>query len=198
MATSRTKRSGGGGEAVVVDFSDTESRGGKKSGRSAHLPEGDYTAKVQAAKFDHSSDKGTPGIFVTWVVTSPKKYQGKTLRDPLWLSDKALWRVRQTLEALGVEVPSKKVKVNPKTMVNKEAAITLEDEEYEGKVRSRVVDCFSLEEYSELQAAAGTDLDEDEDEDEESEDEEDEEEDDEDEEETDEDEEIEDVDLDSI
>lgn len=173
MAT-RSKRAKSG-DAVVVDFSDTESRGGKKGGRSAHLPEGDYTAKVKSAEFGHSSEKETPGIMMVWAITGPNSAKGKTIRDSLWLTDKSLWRVRQTLEALGLQVPSKKVKVNPKSMVGKEAAITLEDEEYEGKVRSRVVDCFSLSEYEELDTSADEDLDEDEDEeDEDAEDDEDE------------------------
>lgn len=166
MATRRAKA----GDAVVVDFSDTESRGGKKGGRSAHLPEGDYTAKVKAAEFGHSSEKETPGIMMTWVITGPNSSKGKTIRDSLWLSDKALWRVRQTLEALGLQVPSKKVKVNPKSMIGKEAAITLEDEEWEGKVRSRVVDCFALSEYEEL-GDQDEELDEDEEEEEEEEEE---------------------------
>jgi hypothetical protein len=190
MATRRAKS----GDAVVVDFSDTESRGGKKGGRSAHLPEGDYTAKVRSAEFGHSSEKETPGIMMAWVITSPKEYKGKTLRDSLWLSDKALWRVRQTLEALGLQVPSKKVKVNPKSMIGKEAAITVEDEEYDNKVRSRIVDCFNLSEYEELQSSDGEALDEDEDEDEDEEEEETETDDDEDEEEV----EVDLDDLDSI
>jgi len=148
---------------------------------------------VKEAKLGKSSEKETPGILMTWVITGPKKFKGKTIRDSLWLSDKALWRVRQTLEALGVQVPSKKVKVDPRKMVGKEAAITLEDEEYEGKVRSRVVDCFLKSEYEELQDTDDEDLDDDEDEDEEDEDE-DTEDDDEDE----DDDEVEDVDLDSI
>jgi len=176
---------GESGSTVIVDFGDTESRGGKKSSRSSHLPEGDYAAKVKEAKLDRSSEKETPGIFVTWVITKGE-YKGKALRDALWLSDKALWRVRQTLEALGVKVPSKKVKVDPKKMIGKEAAITLEDEEYDGKMRSRVVDVFALDELEDLEESEDEDEDE-EDEDEENEDEEDEDED-----------EVEDVDLDEI
>jgi hypothetical protein len=184
MATRRAKS----GDAVVVDFSDTESRGGKKGGRSAHLPEGDYTAKVREAEFGHSSEKETPGIMMTWLITGPNSAKGKTIRDSLWLSDKALWRVRQTLEALGLQVPSKKVKVNPKSMVGKEAAITVEDEEYEGKVRSRIVDCFSLAEYEQLEESSDDELDEADDDEDEADDDEDE---------TEEEEEVE-VDLDDL
>jgi hypothetical protein len=200
MATKKRKVSRSSkGEGVVVDFGDTESRGGAKGSRSSHVPEGDYAVKVKDAKLDKSSDKETPGIFVTYVITEPKKYKGKTLRDRLWLSDKALWRIRQTWEALGVQVPSKKVKLDPKKIVGKTCAVTVEDEEYEGKVRSNVVDTFLLSEYEELQESDDEELDEDEEvEDDEEEEEDDEDEEDEDEDEEEEEDEIEDVDLDSI
>lgn len=201
MATKKTRGSGRGDGTVVVDFGDTDSRGGKKSERAAHVPEGDYAVKVKAAKLDKSSEKETPGIFVTYVITAPSKYKDKILRDRLWLSDGALWRVRQAWEAMGVQVPSKKVKLDPKKIIGKECAVTVEDDEYEGKVRSNVVDTFLLSDYEELQSADDDDLDEeDEDEDEVDDEDEDEDEEDEDEEEEaeDEDDDIEDVDLDSI
>lgn len=190
MATRKRKVSGTGDGTIVVDFGDTESRGGKKGARSAHVPEADYAVKVHAAKLDKSSEKETPGVFITWLITKGK-YKGKTLRDPLWLSDKALWRVRQTWEALGVQVPSKKVKLDPRKIVGKEAAITTEDEEYESKIRSRVVDVFALSELEELEESDDEELDEDEEGEDEEEDEEDEG-------EEEEEDEIEDVDLDSI
>jgi len=200
MVTKKRKISGKGDGAVVVDFGDTESRGGAKGARSAHVPEGDYAVKVKKAELGKSSEKETPGIFVTYEVTSPKAFKGKILRDRLWLSDKALWRVRQTWEALGVTVPSKKVKLDPRKIVGKTCAVTVEDEEYDEKVRSNVVDTFLLSEYQELQESDDEELDEDEDEEEEEDDEDEDEEDDEDEdeEEDEEDEEIEAVDLDSI
>lgn len=196
----KTRRGSTTGE-VVVDFGDTESRGGKKGARAAHVPEGDYAVKCKGAELGKSSEKETPGIMVTYVITAPKQYKGKVLRDRLWLSDAALWRVRQTLEAMGIAVPSKKVKINPKSMVGKECAVTVEDDEYEGKIRSNIVDTFLLSDFEELETGDDEDFDDEDDEDEdEAEDEEEEEEEDEgeDEDEEEDDDDIEDVDLDSI
>ena len=199
----KTKKGTGGsksskGRIVNVDFEDTESRGGKKSERSAHVPEGDYAVKVTKAELGESSEKETPGVFVTMKITNPKKYKDKILRERLWLTKKSLWKVRQFWEACGIKVPSKKVKLDPKKLVGKELAVTVEDDEYEGKIRSQVVDSFMLADYTELKKEED-DLDEDEDE---SEDEESEEDEDEDEEESDdeedEDEDLEEVDLDDI
>jgi type III secretory pathway component EscV len=183
------------GRGVVVDFSGTDSRGGKKGARSARVPPNDYAVKVIDAKMSKSPDKETPEIRVTYRITRGK-YKGKTIIDDLYLTPKALWRVRQTYEACGVKVPSKKVRLNPSALENKECAITVEDDEYENKVRSRVVDTFLLSDFEESEAEEDEETDE-EDEDE-AEDEEEEEEEDETEEESDEDDELEDVDLDEI
>lgn len=191
------KKSSSSGEGVVVDFSDAESRGGKKgSGGRKHYPEGDYAVKVKTAKFGHSGgDKETPRLEVTYVFTQGA-LKGKEVRDDLYLTPKALWRLRQTLEALGIEVPSKKAKVNPDKLLGKPAAITIEDEEYDDKIYSRVTDTYTID-----------DLDTDDEVDEEDEDEEDEEEDDEDEDDEDDDEEedeaeddddLDDLDLDDL
>lgn len=190
----RTKKSAGSSKkSIQVDFSETESRGGKKGRARAHYPPNDYAVKVVKAELGKSTDKGTPGIFITYKITSPAKYKGKTISDSLWLTSSALWRVRNALEAMGINVPSKKIDIHPEKMVGKECGITLDDEEYDEKVYSRVVDTFLLSEMDAEDAELDTDEDEDEDEDEE-EDEEDEDEDEDEEEDDDEDED----DLDSI
>lgn len=198
--TSTTRERSSRGKIVSVDFSGTDSRGGAKGSRSYHFPPNDYAAKVKSAELAKSSEKETPEVKVVYVVTKGK-YKGKTIIDDLYLTKKALWRVRQTWEAAGIKVPSSKVKLNPAKIVGKEVAITIDDDEYENKVRSRVVDTYKLSEFEELQENEDEDLEEDEDEeDDEGEDEEDEEDEDEEEDEEDEedDDELEDVDLDEI
>lgn len=177
---------------MQVDFSDTESRGGKKSaGGRKHYPEADYKVRVKSAKFGHSGEKETPRLEVTYVFTEGK-YKGKEIRDDLYLSPKALWRLRQTLEALGVKVPSKRVRINPDNLLKKEAAITVEDEEYDGKVYSRVSDTYTIDDWDEASSDIEDD-DEDEDDDEESDDDDDDEDEDDDKDEDDEDEDLDDL-----
>jgi hypothetical protein len=167
---------------VVVNFEDTESRGGKKSGgsRKKRYPEGDYAVKVKEAKIGRSpGDDGKPRIEVTYEIVSPKKFAGKTIIDDLYLTKPSLWRLRQTLEAMKIKVPSTKLKVDPDKLVGKTCAITLEDDEYNEVISSKVTDTFLL---AELQKTGGKakSVDEDEDEDEDEEDEDEDEEDDED------------------
>lgn len=177
-------------QKVTVDFEDTESRGGKKStGGRKHYPEGDYHVKVVTAKLGKSQEKESPRIELALKIMSGKHKSG-TLRDDMYLSPKALWRVRQTMEAMGIKVPSKKINIDVTKFKDKEYAVTLADEEYDDKVYSRVVDSFHLDELEDDDEVDSDDEDE-EDEDEEDDDVEEDEEDDED-----EDEDLEEVDLD--
>lgn len=157
---------------VVVDFSDTETRGGKKgSGGRKHYPPGDYAVKCIRAATGKSADKETPRIEVTYRFTQGK-LKGKEIRDDLYLTPKSLWRVRQTMEAMGIKVPSKKVKVDPSKFVGKTLAISIDDDEYDDKIYSRVTDSFLL---SEFEDGEDDDTDDEDEEDDETEDEEDEE-----------------------
>lgn len=165
-------------DAVPVDFSDTESRGGKKGGSRKHYPPADYAVKCVRATLGHSGEKETPRIEATYRFTRGK-LKGKEIRDDLYLTPKSLWRLRQTLEAMGLNVPSKKTNLRPASMVGKELAVSVDDDEYDGKVYSKVVDAFLLSELEEVDDEAEDEEDEEgeaEDEDEEADDEDDEEE----------------------
>jgi hypothetical protein len=164
---------------VNLDFGDTESRGGKKGrGTRPYYPAGDYAVQVKKAAIIHSAEKQTPGILVDMVITSGK-HKGKPISDTLWLTEKSLWKVRQAMEAMGLKVPSKKVSVDVTKFKGKELAITLDDEEYNDKVYSRVVDFFLLSELDLDEDDEEEDDEEEEEDDEDTEDEEDEEEEDE-------------------
>lgn len=190
MVTKKTAAASGAG--VTVDFGDVESRGGKKSsGGRKHYPEGDYAVKVKSAKFGHSGDKETPRLEVMFVFTGTK-LKGKEIRDDLYLTPKALWRLRQTLEALGLKVPSKKVSVNPDKLKGRACALSIEDDEYDGKLQSRVTDIYSLDEFD----SDADDIEEEDDEEEEEDDDEDDDEEDDEKEEDDDD--LEDLDLDDL
>jgi hypothetical protein len=50
------------------------------------------------------------------------------------------------MEAMGIKVPSKAVNIDTAIFRGKELAISLDDEEYDEKIYSRVVDAFLLSE----------------------------------------------------
>lgn len=134
MAKRRKKSSGGGGDdVVVIDFSQMEeSEGGGK-----RYKEGDYVGKILSAKRDVSSEKGSPCIKIVLQFTEGR-YKGKKITERLWLSNKALPRIADLMEILGVKVPKREVEIPLKKLVGKEIGFSLEDEEYDDKMRSRV------------------------------------------------------------
>lgn len=180
-----------GKSEVTVDLSGTESR---KGGR---IPPGDYAVKVVKAVQDVSPQKKSPRIHFEFEITDGKQ-KGKHLYHDCYLGADSLWKLRNTLEAMGEEVPKKKAKLNLKKYKGKELAVAVDLEEYDGKMSSKVQDTFPLDdlmngddEDEELE-----DDDDDEEDDEDEDDDEDDDEDEDDDDEDDDDDDLEDVDLD--
>lgn len=170
---------------IKIDFSgvDTEIRSG---GRAAHVPEGDYLAKPVNAELRKSEKSGSKYISWRFQVVEPKKLKGKTLYDRTSLKPDALWNLRNLIHAaLGKNIAGKVVNFDPEQIYGKVMMITVEDDEYEGKIRSQIVDYQPKDKYEEG----------DDDEDEEGEDDDEEEEEEEDEEE---DEDLDDVDVEEL
>jgi len=110
-----------------------------------HYAPGDYPAKVikvqDATKKDDKSVK-------MWLFT----IQVKSGTYPYYCTRTAanqLWKIRNLFVACGINVPKKRVNVDPNKLVGKSLAVTLDDEEYEGKMQSVVATTFPL---SELEA----------------------------------------------
>lgn len=194
----RSSKSSGSADVFVVDFS-KEVEGG---GGGTRVPENDYKVKIIKAKKERSKEKDTPGVILTLKIVEGK-FAGKKMIERLWITPKSLWRLRSLLEALGMEVPKKALKIPAKKLVGKEVGATIiDDDPYNGRIKSKVGDWIDLETLSELDSDEDEDeleddededdIDEDEDSDDDDEDE-DEEEDDEDEDE-DEDEDLEEMD----
>ena len=172
---------------IRIDFSgvDKEIRSGS---RAAHVPEGDYLAKPVNAELRKSEKSGSKYLSWRFQIVEPKKFKGKTLYDRTSLKPDALWNLRNLIfSAVGKNIAGRVVNLDPESIYGKVLCITVEDDEYEGKLRSQIVD------YQPKKAYGAKDEEDDDDEDEEEEEEE-EEEDDEDE----EDEDLEDVDVEDL
>lgn len=198
-SSTRTKASSSRTSDVIkVDFRKEEGGGGG----GARVKEGDYRVKIVAMKHGRSSDKDTPYIQVDLKIMDDGKYKSKVISDRLYMTPKSLFRVRSLLEALGLTVPKKVVAIPVKKLIGKELGVTAVDDEYEGRIRSRVGDFIDLETLEDMDDDddlddEDEDLDEDDDEDEEDDEDEDDDDDDE-EDEDDDDEDLEDLDLDDI
>lgn len=172
---------------IVIPFSKEEEGGGGR----VRIPEGDYKVKIVKIKTD-TSEKGNAMLIWDFEIAKGQKGAGKTLRDYTTLTPKSLWKVRSILEAAGLDVPKRDIKINKKKLIGEEVGVTVYDDEYENKISSKIGD------YIDLETLAGADEDDDEDEeedeDEEDTDEEEDDDDEEDDDEDDDDEELEDMD----
>jgi hypothetical protein len=177
--------SGGSGGLVKLDLRKTER--GKKGG--ARFPEGEYKWKITKAE-RKASNNGNTQIVMTCEILAPEKYAGKTFIDRLTLTEPAMYRVGWLLDAVGIKWKNAIVSFPLKKLVGKVLGGLLHDDEFGGRVSSKVSEYYSEEEVDEY-------LDEDED-DEDEDDEDDEEDDDEDEDEDDEEDEDEEDEYDEL
>jgi hypothetical protein len=58
------------------------------------------------------------------------------------LNEESMWKVRELLVACGMTVPKKRIKVDPEKLIGKELGMVLEDDEYEGKMKSVIDSVF--------------------------------------------------------
>lgn len=183
----KTKKKASKDDFVVADFGHKEA---KSSGRSARVPEGDYVAKIVDAKKGEAKSSGN--TMITWTLEIIEgKYKGKKLITRTVMTPKALFFLRNLLEALGAEVPEKASKIRYKKYVGKKIGITVEDDEYENKMKSEVSDFLDPD-------MVGADEEDDDEEDDDLDDDEDDEDSDDDDDDEDEDEDLDEVDLDEL
>lgn len=171
MTNRRSTRARGRSEDTV-DLRGVEAGGGR---RSAHLPEeeGPFTFVIDQVSRKEGKDSGKAYLDLRCKVYSGR-YKGKVVWHNCSLQPQALFNLRQVMEACGLDAEKVfRIPVLIRTLTGKRFKAEVEDDEYNGKVKS-VLSEFIIDQ---------PDGDEDEDEDGEEEDEEEDEDDEEDEEE---------------
>lgn len=141
-----------------------------KARKTVRIPEGDYLAKVvSAATF--TSNNGNPGIKWSFEVIEGKYKGAGPYYNNTMLGEESLWAVRGTLQAMkpAVKIPESAFKLDLKKYIGKTVALTLVDDEYDGRIRSTIDDVFhpDLLEADEEDEEEEEGVEEDEDEDEE-------------------------------
>lgn len=143
--------------AKALDFTNVREVSGINPVR---MEEGDYVGVVKAVNERESKKSGEP----MWeFVIGLKDRATATYGYYCVLNVDQLWKVRNLLIAAGISVPKKRVKVDPNKVVGKEIAITLEDDEYEGKEKSTIAAVFSPAELNASTTPDTTDADDDDD-----------------------------------
>lgn len=130
----------------VLDFTDVKDGGGFNKKR---VPMGDYEAKITKVVDSPTKAKdGKKGGEPQWLFTIEltKAYTDRKFPYYCKLEANQLWKVRNLFIAAGKTIPKKRMKVNPGVIVGKIIGITLEDDEYDGKMQSNITQCFPASE----------------------------------------------------
>jgi hypothetical protein len=152
--------------AAVLDFTDTKDR--NESGvNKKRVPAGDYLATVVRVEDRPTKETKEP----QWMyVISLDKIRGTGYPYYCKLQANQLWKVRNLFLAGGLAIPKKKVKLDPNRVVGKKIAVTMEDDEYDGKLQSVIAEIFPPSELEEVDDSPEEDEEEEEYDDEETED----------------------------
>lgn len=134
--------------AAVLDFSDVKDR--NESGvNKKRVPAGDYIATVVRVE-DRPTKESKEAQWM--YVISLDSIRGTGYPYYCKLQANQLWKVRNLFLAGGLAIPKKKVRLDPNRVVGKKIAVTMEDDEYDGKLQSVIAEIFPP---SELQEEAG-------------------------------------------
>lgn len=148
--------------AKVIDFTNVKDSTGAAFSKR-RMPAGDYAARiVKVQDAESKKDGGFQWLFTIALEGHP------TAKYPYYckLEENQLWKVRNICIAAGLNVPKKKVKLDPSKLLDKLIAVTLEDDEYDGKSQSVIAAVFPP---SELEDAGEPEVDDEDEEDEEEE-----------------------------
>ena len=131
-----------GASAKAVDFSGVRDRG---NFNPKQVAEGDYAAIITKVEDGESkSDQTFQYIFTIKL----KKFSQNSYPYYCKLQENQLWKLRNLLIAAGLNVPKKRMKLDPNKVVGKEIGVTMADDEYEGKMKSVVDAVFPVAELA--------------------------------------------------
>lgn len=125
-------------KATALDFTNVKDGGGNFNKK--RQPEGDYKAKV--VKVDDAPSK--KDNVMQWLFSI--EVNGATYPYYCKHQENQLWKIRNLFVAAGISVPKKRVNVDPNKVVGKTIGVTLEDDEYEGKLQSNIAATFPASE----------------------------------------------------
>lgn len=141
---------------LTVDFSNVEDR--REGGRAAHVPEGDYLLRVKGVELKSKKDDES-SKYLNWrfEIEKPEQFKGRgSIYTVTSLKPENLWSLRNLLDDMGITVPKKAVGL-PLADIAKSGRLmgaTLEDDEYNGKVKSKIAATFKKDQYDDSGAPA--------------------------------------------
>lgn len=141
----------GKASAKAVDFSGVKDRG---NFNPKQVEAGDYRAKVVKVE-DGESKKDEQFQYVFTIKL--EKFSQHSYPYYCKLQENQLWKLRNLLVAAGLNVPKTKMKLDPNKVVGKTIGVTMEDDEYEGKMKSTIGAVFPASELADDAGGAAAD-----------------------------------------
>lgn len=137
--TAPAKATSGKAAAKVIDFGNVKERG---NFNTKHVDDGDYSAKVTKVEFTEAKDGEDMWVFSIVLDEHPRA----TYPYYCKLVENQLWKLKNIFEAAGISVGSRKVKVDPNKLIGKAIGVAMEDDDYEGRLKSVIAEVFPEEE----------------------------------------------------
>lgn len=123
-------------DEFAVDLTEVESSG--------LMPEGTY--RVRCANVEQSVSKGGNPMFVWDFEVVGGDHDGRILKVFTAITPAAMWKVAETVVALGIGQTGSVVKFKRSDVIGKECGAVVEDTEYNGNKRSQISRVIPLSE----------------------------------------------------
>lgn len=151
--------------AKVLDFTNVKERSDVNSRRVRAKSYKARVVGVSDAQIQKGANKGSD----QWRFVIELQYDGPSATYAYYcqLTESMMWKVRNLALAAGMTVPKKRIKLDPNKLVGKLIGVDMEDDDYEGRERSKIVNVFPAsevdgsddddeEEYDDDEAEQGT------------------------------------------
>ena len=132
-----------GADNFEIDLTDVQSGG-------FTIPDGNY--KVKCVDIEQNVSKGGNPMFVWTFEVSEGPNKGFQSKVFTAITPAAMWKVAETVQALGVGQTGTVVKFKRTDVLNKECGAIFEQTEYNGNTRSQINKVISLKELAESRA----------------------------------------------
>ena len=120
---------------LKVDFEGVESY--------VRCEEGQHVAVIKEITEETAKESSNDMLVVKFEVIKGES-KGAIVYNNFVLVDKALWRLKQLLEAVGIKVPDGRMVIDLDKLEGKKLIIEVSHEEYNGQTRARLQECLPL------------------------------------------------------
>ena len=134
--------SGGYNDSFEIDLTDVQD--------NFIIPDGNYKAKC--IDVEQSVSKSGNPMFVWTFEICEGEHKGFQSKVFAAITPAAMWKVAETVQALGVGQSGSVVRFKRTDVINKECGIFVEQTEYNGQNRSQISKVMSLKELAESRA----------------------------------------------